>query len=176
MDEAPRWRCDWDAAAATAGTPRRFRACKPILTRRGPAMQRRAASPPTFSGSGGARHASNTSQKARCSIPGFGGAIGIRTSVQEPQRNLSSDQGVRPCRLNRPSPKLRRESALRRAKTAFVPPAQYQGLCAKVRKTYASRRRSPSGRGVGHAVTGAGEGNPETTHSCGISLQFAYRA
>jgi hypothetical protein len=124
----------------------------------------------------GARHASNTSQKARCSIPGFGGAIGIRTSVQEPQRNLSSDQGVRPCRLNRPSPKLRRESALRRAKTAFVAPAQYQGLCAKVRKTYASRRRSPSGRRVGHAVTGAGEGNPETTHSCGISLQFAYRA
>jgi hypothetical protein len=85
-------------------------------------------------------------------------AIGIRTSVPEPQRKLSSDQGVRPCRLKRPSPKLRRESALRRAKAAFVPPAQYQGLCAKAQKTYASRRRSPSGRRVGYVVTGAAVG------------------
>jgi hypothetical protein len=85
-------------------------------------------------------------------------AIGILTSVPEPKRKLSSDQGIRPCRLNRPSPKLWRESALRRAKTAFVPPAQYQGLCAKARETCASRRRSSSGRRVGYAVTGAAVG------------------
>jgi hypothetical protein len=102
-------------------------------------------------------------------------AIGIRTSVPAPKRKMSSDQGVRPCRLNRPSPKVWRERALWRAKTAFVPPAQYQGPCEKARKTCASRRRSPSGRRVGYVVTGAGKGTGAQPSLNGNTYRTGYR-
>ena len=62
---------------------------------------------------------------------------------------------VRPCRLDRPSPKVRREAALRRAISALVPRAKYQAPRAKRGQTCASAGSALARRMVGGSPTGA---------------------
>ena len=71
-------------------------------------------------------------------------AVDPRTGANKRSSGLPGKQRDAPCRLDRPSPKLRRETALRRALSALVPPAQYQGRRANNGQTCAFQRRSPA--------------------------------
>jgi len=71
-----------------------------------------------------------------------------RAACQEKQRD-------RPCRLDRPSPKLRRETALRRTLSALVTAEQYQGRGANNCQICAFWRPSPLRRMLRKRPTGA---------------------
>ncbi len=100
-------------------------------------------------------------------------AVGHRTDADERLSCRPAKQRHPPCRLNRPSPKLRREAALRRAISALVPLAQYQAPRAKFRGTCASARSAPARRMVGGSPTGAAVGTG-IQHSLGRSGVFSH--
>lgn len=109
-------------------------------------------------------------RRRRPPIPGFGSdhrlrapgahrqAVELRTGADGRPSGLLQKQRDGPCRLDRPSPKLRRETALQRAISALVPLTKYQALCANAGQTCASTRPLPEQRLVGGSPTGAGNG------------------
>ena len=88
----------------------------------------------------------------------FRQAIARRTGESRPSHDHSQDQRVGPCRLDRPTPKLRRELAIRREIPALVPPSQYQAPRANPGQICAQQRRSPTQRMVWGNPTGAAVG------------------
>src|SRR5215203_2450792 len=78
-------------------------------------------------------------------------ATGLATRTPE-------DQGIGPCWPNRPTLKVRRDFAVRRATSALIPPAHPQGAHGYPRRTCAFQRRLPVRRMVRRGPAGAGEG------------------
>jgi hypothetical protein len=91
----------------------------------------------------------------------FSPSLDRRRAVETPTRSQrhQPERGraprVRPCRLDRPSPKLRRETALRRAPSALITAEQYQGWRGNSGQTCAFQRRSPLRRLLRKRPTGA---------------------
>ncbi len=77
-------------------------------------------------------------------------ATGLATRTPE-------DQGIGPCWPNRPTLKVRRDSAVRRATSALIPATQSQGAHGNPRRTCAFQRRLPMRRMVRREPTGADE-------------------
>ena len=85
-------------------------------------------------------------------------AVAQRTDADGRSSRPQEKQRDAPCRLDRPSPKVRREAAFRRAVSALVARAQYQAPRARSRGTCASARPAPAWRAVRERPTGAAVG------------------